>query len=672
MESKSFFLATSSGILLLSLAAIANASDCIFTDWAQDAPTCEADTNLVFEMVVFNERSASCCKPGSAGEKEMEESATSCRVSRCVPRSQADPCSTALPYETFYKGKKVIYEEVNRESCTMGLGSQGVAAYCCRKGSLESALASKMGAEPHEFPHMALIKLPGDQQCGGTIYNKRWIMTAAHCIVDRGSRKLRTPNNGWRAKVGRNVGSTEMRENDYKIIRAIPHPEFSKLEGHPNLEAEFVLTFNDAAFLEVDRDIVFGPNVKALPIAPAGFDELKYADTAVIVGWGITDTLQISENLLKANAIIRSDKACFILNDVEAGPHFFQFNRTEQLICVGGILDGKWSNTAGEGDSGGPAICRDANGFAVLCGITSYGGSDQNCSKYNNELHCPPSVYVEVDHFRDFINQTAGDQDESTFHKVHLYGEVVNGPKYEHQVHITSKTGKSCGGTLITPDTVITAGQCVAVGDGSGKTHPEVQVWSGVQDISPGSGKLHAVKSIVLAEGFNRSGEEIDIGIQGNRIRMTDQYHNNDLAVIKLKEPVLISLTNLPRLPEEDEVATDSGLEYAFPRNTSRGGELRQREFKILDKDDCQRRMDRLENVKLNVTVDKELLCGVEKFSGGSQCDRELGGGLICEGKNGTDILCGIQVFRLCEWAIPNGFLDIAQFSRWIKATIAQ
>ncbi|CAL8140149.1 unnamed protein product [Orchesella dallaii] len=668
MERKRFLLTTTSGILLLSLATIANAGDCVFTGVKQEEPICEPGTNLVVEMRVSNNRSAYCCKPGSDEEKSMEVFAKGCRVSKCVPRTHADPCSTSQVFETIFKGKKIIYEEVNRESCTTGLGSHGLAAYCCRKGSVESALTSRLGAEPHEFPYMALLTV-GGQQCGGTIYNKRWIMTAAHCIVDVSSRELGIPNDKWTAKVGRNFGLTQMPENDYKIIQAIPHPEYSELKGHPNLDAEIIATFNDIAFLQVDRDIVFGPNVKALQIAPAGFDELKYADHAVMVGWGTTDTLEVSDNLLKANVIIRRDQTCFDVDD-ENAPHFWQFNRTEQLLCVGGIIEGKWSNIAGPGDSGGPAICRDAKGFAVVCGVASYGPKTEGCSKYNNADTCFPTVYVEVDHFRDFINQTAGDQDESTFHKVYLYGEVVNGPKYEHQVHITSKTGKSCGGTLITPDTVITAAQCVAVGDGSGKTHSGVEVWSGVQDISSGSGKLHDVKSIVLAEGFIRSGEEIDIGIQGNRIRMTDQYHNNDLAVIKLKEPVLISPNNLPRLPEEDEVATDSGLEYAFPRNTSRGGELRQREFKILDKDDCQRRMDRLEYVKLNVTVDRELLCGVEKFSGGSQCDRELGGGLICKGKNGSDTLCGIQVFRLCEWAIPNGFLDIAQFSRWIKANI--
>jgi hypothetical protein len=51
------------------------------------------------------------------------------------------------------------------------------------------ALLAGYGAEPHEFPHMALVmfkdRLSSDgvtpklhSQCAGTIYNENWVITA--------------------------------------------------------------------------------------------------------------------------------------------------------------------------------------------------------------------------------------------------------------------------------------------------------------------------------------------------------------------------------------------------------------------------------------------------------------------------------------------------------------
>jgi len=75
----------------------------------------------------------------------------------------------------------------------------------------------------------------------------------------------------------------------------------------------------------------------------------------------------------------------------------------------------------------------------------------------------------------------------------------------------------------------------------------------------------------------------------------------------------------------------------------------------------------RLSKIGVNIQVSKNILCGVERYSGGSTCDRELGGGLICPGKNGRDILCGVQMYRLCEWSVPNGFVDVSQYTDWIS-----
>lgn len=62
------------------------------------------------------------------------------------------------------------------------------------------------------------------------------------------------------------------------------------------------------------------------------------------------------------------------------------------------------------------------------------------------------------------------------------------------------------------------------------------------------------------------------------------------------------------------------------------GGKLLLRDYHILDNEECRKRMER---VAMGGRVSGYILCGVETFSGGSFCDRELGGGLICKAKEG-------------------------------------
>jgi len=197
--------------------------------------------------------------------------------------------------------------------------------------------------------------------------------------------------------------------------------------------------------------------------------------------------------------------------------------------------------------------------------------------------------------------------------------------------------------------------------------------------------RAYKAKKIHILPGFKKIVSDLPGGRYGRQKRMinsyqphvlkkttllTDHYHVNDLAIIKLtKEVGNIKQESFPQLPSGDQ-HFDFGYELSFPRNLSRGGELTQREFNLLEPEECQRRIDRMDRIGLKTEVDEDLICGVEKYSGGSTCDRELGGGLICQGEGGRDTLCGVQIFRACRWSVPNGFMNLQMHMDWPQENI--
>lgn len=382
----------------------------------------------------------------------------------------------------------------------------------------------------------------------------------------------------------------------------------------------------------------------------------------------------LSEHLQKANLIIHEDHDCFKpLLGLNLLPYPNTREFSNQLLCVGGIMNGETSPVAGKGDSGGPAICRGVDGWAVHCGVTSFGGDGDACTRNMDEASCKPSVYVEVSHFRDWIQSHAGEQDPESLHKVKLYGDLVPKGEALHQVHVTTMKGPSCGGTLVAPDVVVTAGHCVFTS--ARKVRHGLQIMTRDGDVFDPSkdgvtGMITYARYILLDKLNNRKG-----GAKG----FLESPYVDDIAVIKLDEAVPYNEDKLAKLPASESVpeAEMNATELSIP-SVEIGGigkHLMRRDYRILDSRDCQRRLDRYKVLGVEARFDvTKTFCGVERYSGGSICDRELGGGLICKEEGGggddRDVLCGIQTFRLCDSSMPSAFLNVGRYMDIIKNAI--
>jgi V8-like Glu-specific endopeptidase len=222
-------------------------------------------------------------------------------------------------------------------------------------------------SEPGAWPTQAALVLRGysayqGQQCGGTVIDRSWILTAAHCITDFDTGRV------WAASYfDIVVGTNDLRTGGTRIpvIEVRRHPGFD-----PDLLA------NDVALLRLDRPVPNGTPIQAL--APAGTDPAGGTDV-VTIGWGETSPGSYPYTLREVTLDYRSSATCRADN----GPAFV----TASMVCA--WRSGK---SACYGDSGGPLL-EDRDGTWVQVGVTSWGFE---CGVYT-------SVYARVSALSSWI-----------------------------------------------------------------------------------------------------------------------------------------------------------------------------------------------------------------------------------------------------------------------------
>lgn len=242
-------------------------------------------------------------------------------------------------------------------------------------------------AEPGAWPwQVALISTGSDpylgQFCGGTLIDKEWVLTAAHCA------ELFT------------AAQIEVAAGVHNL--ADPEPGFQRLGVqriimHPNYNAA---TYNfDIALLQLDPPAVLGQPAGGLPvatIAPVAADIGTLAGImSTVTGWGNRagqpdpGGTDFPETLHQVDLPIISDSHCRLT---------YGTNLTDNMLCAGYDEGGKDSC---QGDSGGPLMIFDeTNQRWLQAGVVSWGFG---CAAPGN-----PGVYTRVSRFSDWIYDSSG------------------------------------------------------------------------------------------------------------------------------------------------------------------------------------------------------------------------------------------------------------------------
>lgn len=206
--------------------------------------------------------------------------------------------------------------------------------------------------KPGKFPFMTYVQVEtnlGFAACGGSLIARRYVLTAAHCVVDDAG-NVRPPD-AFRVA----VGATDIRRADPRGIRGV-----TAVTAHPEFDRE-TLTY-DAAVLRLDRPVrAFG----AIRLVKSGEDRYEDPrDPVVVAGWGARRTGGAPVTTLRDVALsISSDQLCAN----RMADYGYPFDATLSLCASGRGVD------SCQGDSGGPLMAKAGKREFVAIGLVSYG-----------------------------------------------------------------------------------------------------------------------------------------------------------------------------------------------------------------------------------------------------------------------------------------------------------
>ncbi|KAL2779707.1 granzyme A precursor [Daubentonia madagascariensis] len=193
---------------------------------------------------------------------------------------------------------------------------------------------------PHSRPYMVLLKLNKENICAGALIARDWVLTAAHCKLNKMSQVILGAHS-------RN--KTEPEKQIMVVKKEFPYPCYD-LDTHEG----------DLKLLQLNEKAITNKNVAILHLPKMG-DDVKPGTMCQVAGWGVTHNKSPPSNTLReVNVTIIDRKIC---NDEK---HYnFKPVIGLNMLCAGSQKGGKDSCN---GDSGSPLLCE-----GVPRGITSFG-----------------------------------------------------------------------------------------------------------------------------------------------------------------------------------------------------------------------------------------------------------------------------------------------------------
>lgn len=234
-------------------------------------------------------------------------------------------------------------------------------------------------ATPNTYPWIVSLQSNGGEHfCGGSLIDKRWVMTAAHCLEDEQASNIQVVVSEY------DVQQADSGEEKRRVKRIISHPDYR--DDH------------DIALLELAE-----PVEKAAIglMSKTDVDNLSPGTQLAVMGWGnrATDGEDYPNKLHEVRVPLTEQDACKT-SYASVGSDI-----TENMICAGLTEGGKDSC---QGDSGGPLVIQKDNAWLQV-GIVSFG---EGCAAPNF-----PGVYTRAANYERWIADAKASQPDDNADK---------------------------------------------------------------------------------------------------------------------------------------------------------------------------------------------------------------------------------------------------------------
>uniref|UniRef100_A0A3B1IE25 Si:dkeyp-93a5.2 n=1 Tax=Astyanax mexicanus TaxID=7994 RepID=A0A3B1IE25_ASTMX len=217
----------------------------------------------------------------------------------------------------------------------------------CGRPQLNTRIVGGQAASPGSWPWQVSLQSFGFHFCGGSLINKDWVLTAAHCFQNTNEKDVKVLL-GKQTLTGSNPNQIQR-----GVRKVIVHERYD-----PNTQD------NDITLLQLDSSVTFNKFIMPVCLAAAG-SSFPAATASWITGWGdIASGVSLPDPglLQEAQVPIVDQKQCASLLSL------FKMKITNNMICAGLKQGGK--DTC-QGDSGGPMVNKKST-IWIQSGITMY------------------------------------------------------------------------------------------------------------------------------------------------------------------------------------------------------------------------------------------------------------------------------------------------------------